>query len=170
MPRPNLETVPPHLHEEIILVKQDDVKAAFATHSDAIAFLKSIAEEKWNYRYALDKWTIRGVVQHIIDAERIFCNRALVIARRDETTPLPSFDGDEYGNNSKADRRTKEDLISELQAVQQSSRKLFESFDVEQLNTIGQVNDYTIEVNTLGFVVIGHTLHHIKILKERYLK
>jgi uncharacterized damage-inducible protein DinB len=170
MARPNLKTVPPHLHEEIILVKQDDVKAAFATHADAIDFLRNIPEEKWDYRYGADKWTIRVVVQHIIDAERIFCNRALVIARRDKTTPLPSFDGDEYGNTSNADRRTKEDLISELQAVQQSSRKLFESFDDDQLNTTGQVNDYTIEVNTLGFVVVGHTLHHIKILKERYLK
>src|SRR5215470_14976167 len=162
MPRPILETVPPHLHEEIILVKQDDVKQALATHAEAINFLKNIPEEKRSYRYAPDKWTIKGVVQHIIDGERIFCNRALVISRKDMTTSLPSFDQDMYAAAANADKRTKADLIGELQAVQLSSKKLFESFTEEQLSAKGTVNDYTIEVNTLGFVIVGHTLHHIK--------
>ena len=170
MPRPLLESVPPHLHEEIILVKQNEVKQAFATHAEAITFLENIPEEKWSYRYGPDKWTIKGVVQHVIDGERIFCNRALVISRKDKGTPLPSFDQNEYAASANADKRTKEELISELEAVQQSSKKLFESFNEEQLNAKGTVNDYTIEVNTLGFVIIGHTLHHIKVLKERYLK
>jgi uncharacterized damage-inducible protein DinB len=170
MPRPDLQTVPPHLHEEVNLVTPDDVKEAFSTHHQTIDFLKNIPEEKWTYRYAEGKWNIKEVVQHIIDGERIFCNRALVIARQDKTTPLPSFDGDDYAKVSNADRRTKEDLIAELQAVQQSSKKLFESFDNAQLRTKGTVNDYTIEVNTLGFVIVGHTLHHVKLLKERYLK
>src|SRR4030095_2133656 len=170
MPGPDLQTVPPHLHEEVNLVTQNDVKLAFSTHSDAIDFLKNIPEEKWTYRYAEGKWNIKEVVQHIIDGERIFCNRALVIARQDKTTPLPSFDGDDYARASNADGRTKEDLIAELQTVQQSSKKLFESFDELQLRTKGTVNDYTIEANTLGFVIVGHTLHHVKLLKERYLK
>jgi uncharacterized damage-inducible protein DinB len=170
MPKPDLQTVPQHLHEEVNLVTQDDVKKAFSTHREAIDFLKNIPEEKWTYRYAEGKWNIKEVVQHIIDGERIFCNRALVIARQDKTTPLPSFDADDYGTASNADRRTKEDLIEELQAVQQSSKKLFESFDDVQLRNKGTVNDYTIEVNTLGFVIVGHTLHHVKLLKERYLK
>jgi uncharacterized damage-inducible protein DinB len=170
MAKPNLETVPQHLHEEIVLVKQHDIKEAFATHAKAIHFLQNIPEEKWSYRYGPDKWTIKEVVQHMIDAERIFCNRALVIARRDKNTPLPSFDGDEYATAANADMRTKQDLISELQAVQQSSKRLFESFTEKQLNNKGTVNDYSIEVNTLGFVIVGHTLHHIKLLQERYLK
>ena len=170
MPRPRLETVPQHLHEEIILVKENDVKHAFATHAEAISFLQNIPEEKWSYRYGPDKWTIKGVVQHMIDGERIFCNRALVISRKDRTTTLPSFDQDVYAAAANADKRTKEELIGELQAVQLSSRKLFESFAEEQLSAKGTVNDYTIEVNTLGFVIVGHTLHHVKLLKERYLK
>ena len=169
MPKPNLQKIPAHLHEEINLVKQENLKEAFFKYPDALSFLKNIPEEKWSYRYAESKWSIKGVVQHIIDAERIFSNRALVIARKDRTTPLPSFEEKDYGASSKADNRTKEDLISELAAVQQSSRKLFESFDDEQLQTSGTVNDYSIDVNALGFVVIGHTLHHLKILKERYL-
>jgi len=169
MPRPNLETVPVHLHEEIVLVKKDEIKEAFLSHSDVIKFLEGIPAEKWSYRYGKDKWSIKGVVQHMIDGERIFCNRALVIARKDKTTPLLSFDQDEYAAADGADKRSKDDLISELGAVQQSSKKLFESFTDEQLMTKGTVNNYAIDVNTLGFVIIGHILHHVKLLKERYL-
>ena len=169
MPKPNLHEVPLHLHEEIELVEMNDLKEAFSKHADAISILKNVPEEKWNYRYAREKWSIRQVVQHMIDAERIFCNRALVIARKDRTTPLVSFDGDEYETASKADHRSKDELISELAAVQQSSRKLFESFDDDQLETRGLIANYTIDVNALGFVVIGHTLHHLKLIRERYL-
>ena len=169
MPKPDLKKVPEHLHEEINLVAQDDLRKAFSTHANAISALKDIPEGKWGHKYAEGKWSIRGVVQHLIDAERIFCNRALVIARQDTTQPLFSFEEKDYGAASKADNRTKEDLISELAVVQQSSRKLFESFDDEQLQASGTVNKYTIDVNTLGFVVIGHTLHHLKIIRERYL-
>jgi len=169
MPKPDLKTVPEHLHEEINLVAEDDLKKAFSTHADAIAALKDIPEGKWNHRYAEGKWSIRGVIQHLIDAERIFCNRALVIARKDTTQPLFSFEEKDYEVASKADKRTKEDLISELAVVQQSSRKMFESFDDEQLQARGTVNNYTIDVNALGFVIIGHTLHHLKIIRERYL-
>jgi len=169
MPKPDLRILPSHLHEEINLVDDFDLRAAFSKNANAVPFLKSISEEKWSYRYAQGKWSIRGVVQHIIDAERILCNRALVIARQDKTTPLVSFEEKDYGATSKADHRTKEDLISELATLQQASRKLFESFDDEQLQTIGSVNNYTIDVNALGFVVLGHTLHHLKVIQERYL-
>jgi uncharacterized damage-inducible protein DinB len=125
MPKPDLQKVPVHLHEEINLVEQHDLKAAFSKHADAISFLKTIPEEKWSYRYAEGKWSIRQVVQHIIDGERIFCNRALVIARKDKTTSLVSFDQDEYEATSKADKRTKDDLVSELAALQQSSYQIF---------------------------------------------
>ena len=169
MSKPNLQHVPGHLHEEIELVHQDELAVAFATYQRTIDFFKSIPEEKWNHRYAHDKWTVKGVVQHVIDAERIFCNRALVIARQDRTTPLQSFDEKLYGVTSNADNRTKDDLLSELETVQQSSKKLFASFSDEQLNAKGTVSNYTIDVNTLGFVIVGHCLHHMKILKERYL-
>lgn len=169
MPKPNLQDVPEHLHEEIELVPESELGAAFAGHLKTIDFFKQIPEEKWNSHYAEGKWTVKGVVQHVIDAERIFCNRALVIARQDKTTPLPSFDEKIYGDNSNADRRTKDDLVSELEIVQQSSKKLFASFSNAQLSAKGTVSNYTTNVNTLGFVIIGHCLHHMKILKERYL-
>jgi uncharacterized damage-inducible protein DinB len=169
MSKPDLQNVPEHLHEEIVLVPEDDLRTAFAAHTATIEFFRNIPEEKWNHSYAEGKWTVKGVVQHVIDGERIFCNRALVIARQDKDTPLPSFDEQLYGATASADRRTKADLLSELETVQQSSKKLFASFSDEQLNAKGMVSNYTTDVNTLGFVVIGHCLHHMKILKERYL-
>lgn len=169
MSRPDLQKVPGHLHEEINLVKQDNLKEAFSKHADAIFFLKTIPEEKWSYRYAEGKWSIRQVVQHLIDGERIFCNRALVIARKDITTSLVPFEQDDYEAVSKADKRTKDDLINEFTALQQSTIKFFGSFDDEQLQTRGTIGSYTIDVNALGFVVIGHTLHHLKLIRERYL-
>ena len=90
------------------------------------------------YAYALGKWTIKAVVQHLIDAERILCNRALVIARKDNNQPLLSFEEKDYALYAHADKRTKEDLMVEFEAVQQSSRKLFESFDNEQLQNEGR--------------------------------
>jgi uncharacterized damage-inducible protein DinB len=149
-------------------VKQDNLHKAFLHNHNAISFLRKIPKKKWEYRYAEGKWTIKELVQHVIDAERIFCYRALAIARK-EKTAAPAFDENEYGASSKADKRTKKELISELRAVQRGSLKLFDSFDEEQLQTIGNVSNYTIDVNTIGFVILGHTLHHIKMLKERYL-
>jgi uncharacterized damage-inducible protein DinB len=168
MPKPDLQKVPSHLRDEINLVKQDNLHQAFLKHKNAISFLRKIPKKKWEYRYAEGKWNIKELVQHVIDAERIFCYRALVIARKDKTA-VPSFDENEYGASSKAQKRTKKELIKELKAVQKASTELFESFDEEQLQTIGNVSNYSIDVNAIGFVILGHTLHHIKILKERYL-
>ena len=81
------------------------------------------------YAYAEGKWTIKGVVQHLIDAERILCNRALVIVWKDSNQPLLSFEEKDYALYADADKRTKEDLVNEFEAVQLSSRKLFESFN-----------------------------------------
>jgi hypothetical protein len=169
MPKPDLQQVPEHLRDEINLVECDHLQEAFVQYANHYAWLQSIPPEKWMYRYAENKWTIKEVVQHVIDAERIWCHRALVIVRKDSTTPLVSFEEKDYAEHSNANSRNEEDLIDELRVVQWSSKKLFDSFNQEQVNTVGRINDYTIDVNAIGFVVIGHFLHHLKIIKERYL-
>ena len=150
-------------------VELDDIKAAFEKHSDTISFFKQIPEQKWNYRYAEGKWSIKEMIQHIIDAERIFCFRALNFARQDKNE-LPGFDENEFAEVSNADRRSKEDLMEELATVQKSSTHLFASFDEEQLDQAGIANGKSIYVKGIGFIVVGHTLHHRNILVERYLK
>lgn len=169
MPRPDLSRVPAYYHNYISKVKKDDLGPIFIDHQrQLLNFLSDIPAEKWDYAYAAGKWTIKELVQHIIDAERIFCYRALCIARKD-TTPLPGFDENTYVDNSKAANRTKIDLIAELQSVQRASATLFASFDEEQLEATGVANGKPVYVLGIAFILVGHTLHHMDILKERYL-
>jgi uncharacterized damage-inducible protein DinB len=165
-----LSRVPEYYHKYINLVNESDLNQAFQKHqTDLIATLSQIGADKWDYRYAEGKWTIKEVVQHIIDTERIFCYRALCFARKDETS-LPGFDENSYATASKASRRTKEDLIDELQSVQKSSAQLFRSFDEEQLNETGIANGKSVYVKAIGYIIVGHVLHHKNILLERYLQ
>ncbi len=169
MPKPNLQDVPPFYHNYINLVPTDNLKEAFAAHAATLyELLKTLPEEKWNYRYAEGKWTIKEMVQHIADTERIFAYRALCIARG-EKTPLPGFDENSYAAASKGDKRETGALLEELKVVQTSIRLLFESFDEEQLQAVGNANGKPISVNAIGFITVGHALHHLNILQERYL-
>ena len=163
------ERVPAYYHKYIQLVSETSLRDALQQHiQDLSSFLQTIPEDKWNSRYAEGKWSIKELVQHVTDTERIFTYRALCIARKDNT-PLPGFDEKQYAANAKAERRTKADLIAELQAVQQATQKLFESFDEEQLQASGMANGNPVYVEGIGYIIVGHTLHHKKILQERYL-
>jgi hypothetical protein len=169
MSRPDLSTVPAWYHNYIKQIQENEVNEAIkANTSKVFSFLKSIPEEKWDHRYADNKWSIREMIQHIIDGERIFAFRALCIARG-ETASLPGFDENSYAARSKADRRSKVALLSEFEAVRTSIELLFASFDDEQLAVSGIANNYQISVNAIGFIIPGHVQHHMNILKERYL-
>ena len=169
MSKPDLTRVPEFYYNYINLVQQEDLKEALKTHiTQTINFLKNIPEEKWNYRYAEGKWSIKELVQHIIDAERIFCYRALRFARKDET-PLAGFDENTYAASSKADFRSKDDLLEELELVQKASSKLFLSFNHDQLEASGIANGKSIYVLAIAFISVGHSLHHLNIIQQRYL-
>lgn len=169
MPNLDLTRVPVFYHKYINLVKENDLPEAFQNHqSNLVLELKKVPAEKWNHGYAEGKWSIKELVQHIIDGERIFCYRALNFARKDENE-LPGFDENKFADVSKADKRTKEELIDELETVQRSSAQLFSSFDDEQLDQSGIANGNSVYVKGLGFIIVGHTLHHKNILLERYL-
>jgi uncharacterized damage-inducible protein DinB len=170
MPNVDLSRVPEYFHRYINLVINEDLKTAFDKHqTELISFLKEIPKKKWNYRYAEGKWSIKEVVQHIIDAERVFAYRALCFARKDQT-PLPAFDENLYAANSKADGRNKKDLIKELKTVQESSAQLFNSMDDEQLEQPGIASGKPTYVKGVAYILLGHALHHKKLLEERYLK
>lgn len=169
MPRPNLDAVPPFYHRYISLVQQDDVNRALSDNtSKTVALLEEIPEEKWSHRYETGKWSIREMVQHLIDAERIFSYRALCIARGEKQS-LPGFEENDYAAASGADRRNKEDLLEEFRLVRKSTEALFRSFTEDQLHKIGVANNKTIPVNAIGFITAGHAMHHLNILRERYL-
>ena len=134
-----------------------------------IKFVQNIPLEKLDYRYAQDKWTIKDILQHLIDSERIFAYRALVIARNDKTE-LASFDENKYAYEANANDRGIKDLLTELAVVRQATLTLFKSFTTEQLMQRGFVFGNMVSVRAFGFVIIGHQNHHMKIFAERYLK
>ncbi len=138
-----------------------------ANFEKVLYFLNCIPQEKHEYRYSPEKWTIKEVVQHMMDTERIFAYRALRIARQDKT-PLPGFDQDEYVSPSKANKRTFESLLSEYKSIRYSTDTLFNSFDDEMLVARGTASNSPISVRALGFIIMGHENHHCEVMKERY--
>lgn len=135
---------------------------------DFIRFVQNLPMDKFDYRYAEGKWTIKEIIQHIMDTERILAYRALRISRND-STPLPGFDENSYADNTSANTRNLQDLLTELSAVRHSNLLLFKSFSKEQLLRIGTASDQPISVRAIGFMLIGHQKHHQKVFAELYL-
>lgn len=167
--KPSTTTYPEYFQRYINQVKEDDLKLAFKNQMPAAEiFFQSVSEEFSLRKYAEDKWTIREVLQHIIDAERVFSYRAMCFARKEQHI-LPSFDENSYAINSNANDRAWNEMIEEFTATRKSSEYLFNSFTDDALNTIGKASNYTISVAALGFVTVGHVEHHIRIIQERYI-
>lgn len=133
-----------------------------------LSFFKTIPNDKLAYQYAEGKWTIKEIIQHIIDAEIVFSYRALRFARNDKTS-LPGFDENAYVPSSLANNVSLGQLLNHYSSVRQSTIALFKSFDKEMLVRIGQASGSDMSVRALGFVIIGHETHHCKIIRERYL-
>ncbi|MCR4029291.1 MULTISPECIES: DinB family protein [Flavobacterium] len=133
-----------------------------------IRFVQNIPMDKFDYRYAEGKWTIKEIIQHVIDTERIFAYRALRFSRNDKT-PLPGFEESDYADNTDANSRSIQDLLTEFSAVRHSNLLFYKSLSDEQLKRIGTAAGNQISVRALGFVIIGHQKHHQKVFEERYL-
>jgi hypothetical protein len=167
--RPDLKRVPPFYHNYINQVNETTLMDAFNKESPAlISFFKNIAADKQDYSYAAGKWTIKEVLQHIIDAERVFAYRGLCFARKDQT-PLPSFDENAYAENAKTNNRNYDELVEELELVRRSTEILFDSFDEDQLESSGIASGHSNYTRAIGFILVGHANHHVKVIRERYL-
>jgi uncharacterized damage-inducible protein DinB len=133
-----------------------------------IKFVQNIPMDKFDYRYAEGKWTIKDILQHLIDTERILAYRALRFSRNDQT-PLANFDENEYVIEANANRRSIQELLTELAVVRQATLSLFKTFSQEELLRTGIASNNTMSVRAFGFVIIGHQNHHQRIFEERYL-
>jgi uncharacterized damage-inducible protein DinB len=133
-----------------------------------IKFVQNIPMDKFDYRYAEGKWTIKDIIQHLIDTERIFTYRALRISRNDKT-PLPGFEENDYADNANANKRSIQDLLTEMAVVRQSTLSLFKSLNEEELKRTGTMSGKEISTRALGFLIIGHQNHHQKVFQEKYL-
>ncbi len=133
-----------------------------------IKFVQNIPLDKFDYRYAEGKWTIKDIIQHLIDAERIFGYRALRFARNDKTE-LSGFEENDYVDEANAGKRSIQDLLTELAVVRQATLSLYKSFSEEEVMRKGIASNNPISVRALGFVIIGHQNHHQRVFEERYL-
>ncbi|MBK8965102.1 MAG: DinB family protein [Lewinellaceae bacterium] len=153
----------------VAAVETDDIVGYLAAQKAAmIDFLKEIVWEKWELAYAPKKWTLAEVVLHMIDGERVFAYRALRIARGD-TTPLAGFEQDDYVPNSEAATRTPASIVDEFIAVRDASIHLFKNFTDTMWERRGVASNAEVAVAALAYIIAGHTEHHLKILRERYL-
>jgi uncharacterized damage-inducible protein DinB len=131
-------------------------------------FYTGLPESKADYAYAPGKWTLKEVLQHVTDAERIFSYRLLRIARND-ATPLPPFEENDYVVNADANKRSFDAIKQEFLAVRRSSNLLIESLTEAQLNHRGIVSGTETSANAIAFILFGHLLHHKAVIEERYL-
>lgn len=167
--RPLPSEMPVFYQRYVDRVQAIDLHAALETSfTQALQTFNGITEEGSLHRYAPGKWSIRELLQHLIDCDRIFAYRSLRIARGDGT-PLPGFDEDAYATASCADRHSWHDLVTEWELQRRSLHQLFRSFDGTALAHTGTANNGTISVRAMGWITAGHTLHHLQILHERYL-
>ena len=135
--------------------------------NEVIAAFKSLPEEKHEYRYAPGKWTLKEMLVHMIDTERIFAYRALRIARGDKQA-LAGYDQDDYVLPSKANDRSMENILMDYSISKANTQALFHSFDGEMLTQIGTASGGHLSCRAAGFIIIGHELHHLKVMNERY--
>lgn len=167
--RPDHNNLPEFYKNYVSYVSHlDMMEALYWSGEETQRLLRSIASDKESYRYQPEKWSIRELIGHIIDAERIFCYRALRFARQD-ATPLEGFDENKYVPNSGADIRPLRDLAQEAARLRASTIDMFGSFTPAMLQQTGAANGKEIAVVNLGYIVAGHETHHRTIITQRYL-
>jgi len=167
--RPNKEDHIPYFENYISLVKENEIVSALVNNKkETIDLISSIPESKQNYAYADGKWTIKQLLNHIIDTERIFCYRALRFARGDEQQ-LRSYDENLYAANAQLKNTTIEIQREEFNAVRDASILFFKQLTEKELKLIGQMESGQTTVLSLGFMICGHTARHMNVLKDRYL-
>ncbi len=130
--------------------------------------LYEVDEEKYEFSYQAGKWTLKEVVQHLIDAERVFVYRALRFSRKD-ATPLMGYEENSYVSNYEINKRDFNTLLDEFCLLRRSTILMFQGFDKEILDLRGTADGNSISVRALGFICSGHVLHHLKIIQERYV-
>lgn len=166
--RPLPSDYSPFSETYVSLVETGDIRKMLTDSLPAMAaFLTGIAEEKSDYAYAEGKWTVKQVLQHTIDTEKVFAYRAMCFARG-EKQPLPGFNQDEYAAHVDVSGRSLADLKEEMLLARKLSSILFEHLSEEALKARGVASNYNVTVLAIGYILLGHWRHHERILQEKY--
>ncbi len=169
MNRPEKNEYAAFYESYVSLVEETDIVSALEKNLDELQSLfADVSEEKGSYAYAKGKWSIREVLGHLIDGERVFSYRALRISR-DDQTPLAGFEQNSYVTNSNFNRAKLADLIEEFSLLRSSNILFFKNLSDEAWFRIGTASEATISVRALAYIIVGHVRHHANILRERYL-
>jgi uncharacterized damage-inducible protein DinB len=166
----NLETIPHFYKGYVKHVEESDILQALRVAGHRTQeLIHAIKPDMADFRYADDKWSIREVLCHMIDAERIFAYRALRFARNDKTN-LSGFEENDYAPQANAANRSLDRIADEMVHLRAANMDMFEGFSQEMLTRKGKANNNELSVAALGFIIAGHEMHHVIVLKERYLK
>ncbi len=158
-----------YYHKYISLVPEADIRDAFAAQpAELRSTLAGVPEEKGGFSYADGKWTIKEVLSHLIDGERIFAYRILRISRGDETA-IEGFEQDGYIENSNANNRSFGDLLDEFELSRRANTLMLKNLDAAALSRMGTASGVPVSVRALANICIGHVRHHLNLLNERYL-
>lgn len=166
---PGTDEFAPHYATYITKVTEPDVTAALiAQRNSTAALLAGLSESQAAHRYAPGKWTLREVIGHLSDAERIFSYRALRIARGDQT-PLPGFDENTYVPGGNFERRSLKSVAAEFASVRDATLSMLEGLTPEALALRGTASEKPVSARALIYIIAGHEKHHMAVLRERYL-
>lgn len=167
--KPEASEYIPYFSRYIDLVRKEDIITVLSTQiDDSLAFLRQIPDAKGDFRYAANKWSIKEVLGHVIDTERVFAYRAMTFARNDRAS-LPGFEQDDWIRSASFDAEPFRELISEFECVRRANLYFFQHLDQNAWMRRGKANNGEISVRALAYVIAGHELHHRQQIKEKYL-
>jgi DinB superfamily len=174
MDRPKQGEFNPWYNRYIDLVPGGEYLTLLRENSgNTIKFFENFPVVKHDFRYAEDKWSIKEILQHLIDTERVMVYRALVAARGDKTTILHNYDENHYAANADVSDRSMSDLLDEFRSLRSSTEKFFENINTQQselkAKMLTEAVHHPITARAIGYIIIGHINHHINTIKERYL-
>jgi DinB family protein len=169
MNKPDSKEYAPYFEKYISLVPEGEIVVTLGLQIEStLGLVRGLSAAQGDLRYAPGKWSVKEVIGHLIDAERIFAYRALRFARRD-ATPLPGFDENSFVDNAGFGSRSLADLAEEFEHTRKSNLYLFKSLDADSSLRLGTASDNKISVRAIAYIVAGHELHHVGILQSRYL-
>ena len=161
---------PPEFSKYVSLVAEGDIIQTLEQQTEnSLSLLRTIPSEKANFRYAPDKWSVKELLGHMIDSERIFSYRALCFARNDQT-PLPGYEQNDYVREGNFDSRNFADMVEEFETVRRATIQLLRPLNEAEWLRQGKANENDISVRALAYIIAGHELHHMGVLRSRYLQ
>lgn len=167
--RPDANEYAPYYEKYVSLISESDIISVLESQlEETLSLIGGLSEEQAQHRYAPDKWSIKQVIGHIIDGERIFAYRALRFSR-DDKQKLPGFDQDTFMRYADFDARSMADLAQEFEHARRANILMFRSFNEETWRRRGTASEAEVSVRGLAYIIAGHERHHVGILKSRYL-